>query len=294
MSKKKLWISFSGGRTSAYMTKWLLDNKQDEYEMFVVFANTGEENEATLQFVHDCDRYFGFNTTWLEADVDPQPRKGTKAKVVTFDTASRKGEPYEDVIRKYGIPNQSHPMCTRELKLQPMRWYIKNVLGWHGDDVYCAVGIRNDETRRISKDKDKNHLIYPLIEWHPCDKQDVNDWWEEQPFNLQLKEHQGNCKWCWKKSNGKLFMVMDENKHYFDFPKKMEELYKNTRAPYGERVFFRGNRSTEDMFALYEETWVKAGKVGSHAYRVNDKDADSGCSESCEIDFDQLLITEDQ
>lgn len=171
-----------------------------------------------------------------------------------------------------------------------MRWYIKNVLGWSGDDVYCAVGIRNDETRRISKDKDKNHLIYPLIEWHPCDKQDVNAWWEDQQFNLQLKEHQGNCKWCWKKSNGKLFMVMDENKHYFDFPKRMEQEYKTVRAPYGERVFFRGNRSTEDMFALYEETWVKAGKVGSHAYRINDKDADSGCSESCEIDFDQLLI----
>lgn len=83
-----------GGRTSAYMTKWLIDNKSDEYEMVVVFANTGEENEATLQFVHDCDRYLGFNTTWLEADVDPQPRKGTKARVVTFETASRKGEPY--------------------------------------------------------------------------------------------------------------------------------------------------------------------------------------------------------
>lgn len=273
------------------MTKWLLDNKREEYEMVVVFANTGEENEATLQFVHNCDVNFGFNTVWLEADVDPTPRKGTKAKIVSFETASRNGEPYENVIKKYGIPNQSHPMCTRELKLAPMRYYIKNMLGWAGKDVFCAVGIRDDETRRVSKQKEDNNLIYPLIEWLPSDKQDINDWWDEQSFNLNLKEHQGNCKWCWKKSNGKLFMVMDENPSYFDFPERMEKLYKNVRAPYGERVFFRGNRDTLTMRELYQETWVSAGKVGTFAYKVNARDEDSGCSESCEIDFDQLQET---
>lgn len=40
-------ISFSGGETSAYMTQWMLKEKlYDEY--LVVFANTGQENEACL------------------------------------------------------------------------------------------------------------------------------------------------------------------------------------------------------------------------------------------------------
>ena len=36
---KKLVISFSGGRTSGYMTKKILDTKRDEYDIKVIFAN---------------------------------------------------------------------------------------------------------------------------------------------------------------------------------------------------------------------------------------------------------------
>ena len=65
--RPKIAISFSGGRTSAVMTKLLLDQKKDTHNMVVVFANTGCEHEGTLKFIKDCDDYWGFNTVWVEA-----------------------------------------------------------------------------------------------------------------------------------------------------------------------------------------------------------------------------------
>ena len=62
LEKENYQISFSGGRTSAYMTKLLLDNFSDKYNFIVTFANTGMEHEKTLEFIHNCDLNFNFNT----------------------------------------------------------------------------------------------------------------------------------------------------------------------------------------------------------------------------------------
>ena len=52
----KILVSFSGGRTSGLMCRVILEHpKYKDYEKLFVYANTGKEAEATLEFVDRCD-----------------------------------------------------------------------------------------------------------------------------------------------------------------------------------------------------------------------------------------------
>ena len=290
--KKKLLVSFSGGETSAFMAQWLIKHKSDEYEMVFVFANTGEENEETLDFVNYCDKRFNLNCVWVEALVVHGEREGTKHKIVNFETASRKGEPFEEIIKKYGIPNQVFPHCNRELKLAPIHSYIKNSLGWK--EYHTAIGIRYDEIDRMVKDRVKKKIVYPLIQDIRMTKQKINFWWSQQERRLNLKGYQGNCKTCWKKSFRNLYTIAKETPEYFNFFKRMEDKYSlvtpngrdevidedGTKKP---MYFFRTGKSVSDVF---NESIEFTGKVrDSHInldYQLNLLDMIDEV-ESCDI-----------
>ena len=280
---KKLVISFSGGRTSAYMTKKILDTMSSEYEIKVIFANTGFENEATLQFVHDCDTHFNFNTIWLEGVTIYEANVGMSHKVVTFETAARKGEPFEDMVKKYGVTNVQAPQCTRNLKRYPIESYLRSI-DWKIRDYDLAIGIRTDEVRRVRDDKTRN-VVYPLVDWFPVDKQDVLDYWEDQPFDLQLLEHQGNCKTCWKKSFNKLERIYHETPKHFEFFKRLEETYGTIGAEFQKyddalpRVFFRGRTSVQQFIDLAEKNKDEMKRQPTQL----DLYEDGNCSESCEL-----------
>ena len=97
----RIIVSFSGGRTSAYMGWWL--KHHTEHELMFVFMNTGCEHPATLDFLERSDKEWGLNLVWLEAAVNHNGKGrgfGTKHKVVTYETAARNGEPMEAVIQK--------------------------------------------------------------------------------------------------------------------------------------------------------------------------------------------------
>lgn len=267
--KEPLIISFSGGRTSAYMAYRILNNPEMMaiYEPFLLFANTGCEHEKTLEFIHSFEINFNVSVVWLEAVVNPEKGAGTRHKVVDFQTAARNGEPYAEVIKKYTKPSVAFPHCTRELKLAPINSWLRDKF-WTVN-VTTAIGIRADEMRRV---KDGGKVIYPLVDRWPTDKSDVLDFWESQAFDLGIPEHLGNCVWCFKKSDKKLLKAMQDAPSYFEFPILMEKLYPNGRN--GEPVhFFRKNRSVKDLRNM-------GGVIGD----VHDRYIhDGGCSESCEF-----------
>lgn len=246
---ENLLVSVSFGETSMYMANWIKNNWSDKYNLLYVFANTGRENEETLEFGRRCAEHFGLEIHWVEAEVQFGKRKGTRYRVVDFEIASRDGRPLEDVIKKYGIYNQGFPHCTREAKQAPIISFAKD---WFGDKFKTAIGIRVDEADRISSEARKRGFVYPLIKERPMTKQKINFWWSQQPFRLNLKGYEGNCKDCWKKSDPKLFRIAKDNPEKFDWSIRMEEKYGNY-TPEGRKegntpyTFFRGNRSAKEI-----------------------------------------------
>ena len=144
-------ISFSGGRSSAYMLwRTLQANAGLPPEAIVCFANTGKEAEATLRFVHECAEHWRVPIHWLEY----RPTVPGFA-LVDFDTASRKGEPFEALIRKrHYLPNPVVRSCTTGLKIRPMHKFVRQ-FGWTEWDQF--IGIRADEQRRVSKIRARGH-----------------------------------------------------------------------------------------------------------------------------------------
>lgn len=258
------------------MTKMLIDNFSDQYDFIVTFANTGLENEKTLEFVNNCDKYFGFNTVWLEAVINDGKGNGTSHKIVTFETATRDNSIFEQMIKKYGIPNKKYPHCTRELKLQPMASYLRSI-GEHQNKIKTALGIRVDEMRRVSEKHESVNIAYPLVHDFPTDKQDVLDWWAKQPFDLGLEEWDGNCRGCFKKSFKKIFKQLDNDCAAIDFHVRMEQRYPQVgnKPGYPDRVFFRGNTSGLQVLEMYRQD-RDSDDPSIHVY-------DGGCSESCEV-----------
>ena len=201
-------VSFSGGRTSAFMLKQILDAHGGTLpaDVRVCFANTGRELEETLTFVDECSRRWGVPIVWLEYD----PASPHQTCVVDHASASRDGEPFRAVIAARGfLPNPVARFCTSELKIRRVKSFMYHACGYpHWLNV---VGLRADEMRRVIKLTDPARMARerwtnacPLAE-AGVSRRDVAAWWREQPFDLALPNRDGvtplgNCDLCFLKA----------------------------------------------------------------------------------------------
>ena len=180
-------ISFSGGRTSAYLLKRIVDAYGGRLPdgVFVAFSNTGMERPETLDFVDICGREWGVTIHWLEFLWDAPHR----TRIVDHATASRRGEPYAALIDRKGfLPSQGLRYCTGFLKRDRIESYARHWLGlkrWHS-----VIGLRADEPRRVWRMRARNcgsrtgaSAVLPLAD-AGVREADVIEWWKKQPFNL--------------------------------------------------------------------------------------------------------------
>lgn len=231
-------ISFSGGRTSAYMLwRVLQSNGGLPEEAKVCFANTGKEDEATLRFVKDCADHWNVGITWVEYG------RG----IVDFESASRDGEPFAAMIaKKRYLPNPVARFCTQELKVNAINEVV-------GKDCDTMVGVRDDEPSRVSKMR-KRGLLVPLAD-SGVTQADVQSFWASQPFNLGLVFRNGvtalgNCDLCFLKGPEQIMGLIKDKPERATWWAQQEQLvgatFRSDRPSYTAMQKFINNQA--DMF----------------------------------------------
>jgi 3'-phosphoadenosine 5'-phosphosulfate sulfotransferase (PAPS reductase)/FAD synthetase len=252
--KNKLYVMmFSGGRTSAVLAKHIKSNPDKYTNVIYVFLNTGREVEKTLHFVDRCDKEWNLAVVWLEAKVIDEKGKGTTYTIVDFETASRNGEPFEAMLKKYPLPNNMASNCTRELKQRPIDAYLRD--NFKDYELIKVIGIRADEAHRKSIHAEKEKIIYPLCDEIPFNERMVREFWSNQSFDLGLKDYQGNCDLCFKKSLKKRLTIIKENPESAKWWLKMEQKYSSEEIP---RFDLRTNKSIEELAEMAQRPFTKA------------------------------------
>ena len=233
-------ISFSGGRTSAYMLYKILEAHGGTLpeNLKVTFANTGKEMPQTLDFVQACSDNWGVDIVWLElehirrmvgekesSDMNIRASRYERSyKVVDHKTASRDGQPFTRLLMGLPtIPNAVVRSCTVNLKIRAMKWYLESI-GYESPWLQC-IGIRADEQRRAIKLHGKiseGHEAYCPLYVDGVTASDVGKFWESQSFDLDLPNNNGvtdwgNCDLCFLKGRSKRAAIIRERPDLADW-----------------------------------------------------------------------------
>ena len=239
-------ISFSGGRTSAYTLRRILDahgGKLPE-NVLVCFQNTGREMPATLDFVEACAVNWGASVVWLEYRRDPITGKTTSV-LVSHNSASRAGEPFTQMLAgKKMLPNPVMKFCTTELKVRALKRWLMGEVGWtHWTNI---VGLRADEPTRVAKNLTRKperwQVLCPLAT-AGVTKIDVLRFWKRQPFDLNLAgTWEGNCDGCFLKSRGGIDRMLVDHPERMKWWAKAEGTFASSVRTAPAMNLFRADR----------------------------------------------------
>ena len=287
LNNKNIFCSVSAGYSSVMMAvkirEWYAD-----HNIIYAMANTSKEREESLQFMEQCNKYFGLNIFWIEAIINQEKGKGSDFKVTDFKSLKRNGEIFEDGIKKYGIPSKINKWCNREMKLVPLKKFCDSVFG--SNNYSIAVGMRADEIDRVSADYKTNNVFYPLLD-NNLGKRDRNKFWENQPIKITIPAYKGNCDLCFEKSNRKLMTIIKEDPKSYIWWDNMIKKYSqitiegknsyNWYAENGGMNFYRENKTIEDLVEMAKYPFSKA--TDEYVYENDLFDMEGDCGSGCKV-----------
>ena len=220
-------INFSGGKTSAYMT--IMEYKQGD---IVLFCDTGREHPKTYKFIHDFEAYENIPVTWVKYEGG-----------------------FERLLQvKKAIPNRFKKFCTIELKVKTARRYLRGKGFMKYENL---IGFRIDEPLRINRWVEKWQqvkTIFPLR----VNKSEVNSYWKNKPYTLEIPSILGNCTLCFQKGKNAISAILREHPELGDVWIADEENNKKGNT-YFEGITIRQlrNIAQNNLFKDYDLNEIK-------------------------------------
>lgn len=226
-------LSFSGGKDSTAM---LLMAKEKNYPIDeIIFCDTGKEFPALYRHIDKIEKYINIPITRIKAE--------KSFDYWMFEHIKPRSKRIEET--GYGWPSSTVRWCTGNLKIQPIKKYLKNK---YGDQFYQYIGMAYDEIKRGINYKVPN-VIYPLIEWKITEAMALK-YCYDKGFDWEgLYTHfdRVSCWCCPLKNQRELYML------YSFYPELWEEL-KDMDRRMGYR--FKKDCSVQDyenMFKQWQE-----------------------------------------
>lgn len=341
-------VSFSGGRTSAYLVHLMEQRRKAGEDVRYVFMDTGAEHPGTYKFIREVVSNWGIDLICLRVDVNPELGKGNGYKIISIDDIGPDLQPWVDITKKYGTPYFGGAFCTRTMKIEVCNHFCKD----NFDNHQSWLGMRLDEPARIWGEKlfhlmrrmnfdtytmgslyremvsiDTYEQMIEMLEARflldtatagriaqrvidirkskqsfmaeitEFEKEDVLNWWKQQPFDLQIPEHLGNCVFCIKKGLNKVALAMrDEPEMLAQFRAVISspDVRVVERRQQENKIMYREGQSldgVEAMYAGYERDDIARTVRSSGGYESG------SCTESCEafiVDNGQLDLFAEQ
>lgn len=269
-------VSFSGGRTSAYLCYLMKEKYGDDVDF--IYMDTGAEHPKTYEFIRNVNREFDLNLTCLRTKFNPELGKGNSYEIISIDDIKHDLKPWREMLKKYGTPyNPGGAFCTDRMKLVPWTKYLNEKYGKGNYETY--LGIRIDEPKRL---KPRDGVVY-LGNISDFDKQDILNWWKAQPFDLGIEEHLGNCVFCIKKGVNKVALAArDEPELAGEFLSELTaswvRVVEQRKSPSLE--MYRGRQSFGQIIKVFSDH--SRDEIAATIRGMKRFDSGS-CSESCEV-----------
>ncbi|AUS01769.1 phosphoadenosine phosphosulfate reductase family protein [Vibrio phage 1.291.O._10N.286.55.F6] len=270
-------VSFSGGRTSAYLCYLMKEKFGNDVDF--IYMDTGAEHIETYRFIRRVNQHFELNLTCLRGDFNQPLGSGHSYKIVDIDDLKPDLGPFRDMCMKYGTPTVASGWCTSRIKQETHDKYCNEKYG--KGEYQTWLGIRADEPKRLGG-VGKNESLKYMAEISGADKEDVLDFWSNMPFDLNIPEWLGNCVFCFKKSNLKLAAAQrDEPEMYIEWLEMIESAPdRNKKEGRNSMHMYRKQKTLPEVVAMFDGSTGEEIKSRIRGAKMTET---GSCSESCEV-----------